>query len=211
MGHIARGDFRPLSWAAEYEKRISGAGVRAVADPALPTFKSGSALDNFLYLPGDVAPDTFLREMTVAGEGQQEEMFFYPGDAGPQVEVGNDHPVFVDVPYGAGKKPPRIRELEAGQIRDEERIDRDKLADTFLASPEKEFRQYLPTGNVERAHQQIMRAINFAMQDHFARKPSDRTQKFKDPFARICTDNIQHPKITELEIVYRAGNGRGER
>ena len=78
MGHIIGRDISHPSWLAQYEGRYSAYGISELANLDATIFASGNSLDEFLFVPGDDVPSSFLCNRTLEAEvgvGTQ----YYPG------------------------------------------------------------------------------------------------------------------------------------
>ena len=60
LPHIFAGDFNTTGWQRLYEEWLQEQGIMDLMNPQVPTYAGGSAIDKFLFMPGEYIPSTLL-------------------------------------------------------------------------------------------------------------------------------------------------------
>ena len=209
MGHIIAGDLNHPSGQGQYSEWIGMHGIWELTDPNRKTFAAGNALDKFLFRPGEAIPSCFLKHGTAWNDGDLKEDF-YPGETGDQEEVGNRHPVYLKLPYGASPQPHPIRRLHIKGIADEDWKKRNQRLGELILAQEAALGALEAKGDATRIYEMLLKHTNQVVGDLYTRKKSRKQERAADLFAQFCKQHAKHPKITELEIYHHAKNVKAE-
>ena len=104
VSHLIGGDFNQHTWRGgndiEYQVWLLNSGMWELSNPERATYRTGSALDKFLLLPGQCLPGNFFpADLTIGLGGEYaEQEAVYPADTVPFQCAADHHPALLMLP-----------------------------------------------------------------------------------------------------------------
>ena len=129
LPQISGGDFNVTGWSTLYEEWLQEVGAMDLVNPQVPTYAGGTALDKFIFIPGEYIPSTLLPDSPGPRQelDQDTDEPFYPAQVIPYTDLSGHLPIMLPIPCEAApKQAMKLRRIRIGTLSDETWSERDR-------------------------------------------------------------------------------------
>ena len=134
LSHLLAGGFNITTWEHRYYEWTQEHGVTELIDPVIPSFATGRALDNFLFVAGAQIPSTLLPPAPSSRKEDISSMpeVHYPATGVDVTHIGDHIPILLPLPCELIQEIQPRKKLRVNHLTSEELERRDAAVKDYL-------------------------------------------------------------------------------